>query len=44
LVRAAEETWRVRKVTGREYIPSLAVERSYKVRMREDRKRLYGEG
>ena len=44
LVRAAEEVWRVRQATDKEYVPSLAIERNYEARMRADRKRLFGEG
>jgi 3-deoxy-7-phosphoheptulonate synthase len=41
LVRAAREVWRVRKATDREYVTTLALERTYEARMREDRRRLF---
>ena len=44
LVRAAREAWRARQVTDREYVSTLALERTYEGRMKADRKRFFGEG
>ncbi len=44
LVRAAQEVWRVRKQTDRDYVSTLAVERAYEARMQEDRRRFFPQG
>jgi 3-deoxy-7-phosphoheptulonate synthase len=44
LVRAAQEIWRVRKTTDREYVSTLALERTYEARMQEDRRRFFPQG
>src|SRR5437867_1625343 len=44
LVRAAEEVWRVRKATDREYVSTLALERAYEARMQDDRRRFFPQG
>jgi len=41
LVRAAEQVWRVRKATEREYVATLALERQYEARMQQDRQRFF---
>ena len=43
LVRAAHAVWRARKSTDREYIATVALEREYEARMREDRRRFFGD-
>ncbi len=44
LVRAAQEIWRVRKTTDRDYVSTLALERTYEARMQEDRRRFFPQG
>jgi 3-deoxy-7-phosphoheptulonate synthase len=44
LVRAARETWSTRQRTDREYVPTVALQRTYEARMHDDRTRLFGEG
>ncbi len=44
LVRALQETWRVRQEVAKDYIPTLALQRTYESRMRDDRQRFFGEG
>jgi len=44
LVRAARDTWNARQRTDREYIATVALERTYEARMRADRARFFGEG
>jgi 3-deoxy-7-phosphoheptulonate synthase len=44
LVKAAQEVWRVRKTTDRAYVSTLALERTYEARMREDRRRFFPQG
>ncbi len=41
LVRAARETWRLRRALDRDYLPSAAVEKQYLGRMDADRERLF---
>jgi 3-deoxy-D-arabino-heptulosonate 7-phosphate (DAHP) synthase len=43
LVKAAVEVWRVRKQTDREYVATLALQRTYEDRMQTDRKRFFPE-
>jgi len=42
LVRAARETWQLRRTMDRSYLPSSAVEKDYLARMDPDRARLFG--
>jgi 3-deoxy-7-phosphoheptulonate synthase len=42
LVRAARETWKLRREIDRSYLPSAAVEKDYLARMDADRKRFFG--
>jgi len=44
LVKAAQEVWRVRKETDREYVSTLALERAYEARMQDDRRRFFPQG
>jgi 3-deoxy-7-phosphoheptulonate synthase len=44
LVRAAQEIWRARKTTDRDYVSTLALERTYEARMQEDRRRFFPQG
>jgi len=44
LVRAARETWNTRLRTDREYVATVALQRAYEARMRDDRARFFGEG
>ena len=44
LIRAARETWNARQRTDQEYVPTVALERTYEARMRADRARFFGEG
>jgi 3-deoxy-7-phosphoheptulonate synthase len=44
LVRAARETWAARRRTDREYVLTVALQRTYEARMQGDRSRLFGEG
>lgn len=44
LVRAARETWTARARTDREYVPTLALQRTYETRVQADRARFFGEG
>jgi 3-deoxy-7-phosphoheptulonate synthase len=44
LVKAAREVWRVRKTTDRDYVSTLALERTYEARMQEDRRRFFPQG
>ena len=44
LVKAAQEVWKVRKRTDREYVSTLALERTYEARMQEDRRRFFPQG
>jgi 3-deoxy-7-phosphoheptulonate synthase len=44
LVKAAREVWRTRQATDREYVSTLALERSYEARMQEDRRRFFPRG
>jgi len=44
LVRAARETWNTRVRTDREYVATVALQRAYEARMRDDRARFFGEG
>ncbi|MCC6766448.1 MAG: 3-deoxy-7-phosphoheptulonate synthase [Deltaproteobacteria bacterium] len=44
LVRAARETWLARARTDREYVPTVALQRTYEARMQADRARFFGEG
>lgn len=44
LVRAARETWAARRRTDREYVPTVALQRTYEARMQSDRARFFGEG
>ena len=41
LVRAARETWELRRRLDREYQPSAVLERGYMARMQADRERLF---
>jgi 3-deoxy-7-phosphoheptulonate synthase len=41
LVRAANETWRLRRELDRSYIPSVAIEKEYLARMDADRTRFF---
>jgi 3-deoxy-7-phosphoheptulonate synthase len=41
LVRAARETWRLRRELDRAYLPSVAVEKDYLARMEGDKQRLF---
>jgi 3-deoxy-7-phosphoheptulonate synthase len=41
LVRAAEETWKLRRELDRSYSPSMAVEKEYLARMEADKERLF---
>jgi 3-deoxy-7-phosphoheptulonate synthase len=43
LVRAARETWQLRREIDRSYLPSAAVEKDYLARMDADRKRFFGD-
>ena len=42
LVRAARETWQLRRAMDRSYLPSAAVEKDYLARMDPDKARLFG--
>ena len=44
LVHAARETWAARQRTDREYVTTVALQRTYEARMQADRARLFGEG
>jgi len=44
LVRAARETWRLRRELDRSYLASAAVEKGYLARMEADRERLFRSG
>jgi len=44
LVKAAQEVWRVRKETDRDYVSTLALERAYEARMQDDRRRFFPQG
>jgi 3-deoxy-7-phosphoheptulonate synthase len=44
LVRAARETWSARQRTDREYVATVALQRAYEARMKDDRARFFGEG
>ncbi len=44
LVRAARETWNARQRTDREYVATVALQRAYEARMKDDRARFFGEG
>ncbi len=44
LIRAARQAWSARQCTDREYVPTIALERTYEARMRADRSRFFGEG
>ena len=44
LVRAARATWAARQSTDREYVTTVALQRTYESRMQADRARLFGEG
>jgi 3-deoxy-7-phosphoheptulonate synthase len=44
LVRAARETWKLRRELDRSYLPSAAVEKAYLARMDGDRERLFRAG
>jgi len=44
LVRAARETWAARLRTDREYVATIALQRAYEARMKDDRMRFFGEG
>jgi 3-deoxy-7-phosphoheptulonate synthase len=44
LVTAAQEVWRVRKATDRDYVSTLALERAYEARMQGDRQRFFPQG
>ncbi|MCC6849369.1 MAG: 3-deoxy-7-phosphoheptulonate synthase [Deltaproteobacteria bacterium] len=43
LVRAAREAWLARARTDREYVPTVALQRTYEARMQADRARFFGE-
>jgi len=43
LVEAAREVWRTTQAVQRDYIVTAALERSYEARMKDDRKRFFGE-
>jgi 3-deoxy-7-phosphoheptulonate synthase len=43
LVRAAQEVWQVHRATVRDYVVTAELERAYEGRMKEDRKRFFGE-
>jgi 3-deoxy-7-phosphoheptulonate synthase len=43
LVRAAEEVWRTRSAVERDYVATAALERTYEGKMKDDRKRFFGE-
>ena len=43
LVRAVRETWRLRQSVASDFVPTLALQRTYESRMRDDRKRFFGE-
>jgi 3-deoxy-7-phosphoheptulonate synthase len=44
LVKAAQDVWRARKTTDREYVATPALERAYEARMQEDRRRFFPQG
>ncbi len=44
LVRAARDTWALRQRTDREYVATVALQRTYEARMQADRARFFGEG
>ncbi len=44
LVKAAQAVWRVRKETDRDYVSTLALERTYEARMKDDRGRFFPQG
>lgn len=44
LVRAARDTWDARRRTDLEYVPTVALQRTYEARMTADRARFFGEG
>ncbi|MEO6026959.1 MAG: 3-deoxy-7-phosphoheptulonate synthase [Candidatus Binatia bacterium] len=44
LVRAARATWAARQSTDREYVTTVALQRTYESRMQADRARFFGEG
>src|SRR5882724_866442 len=44
LVKAAVEVWRLRRQTDREYVATLALQRAYENRMKDDRGRFFPQG
>ena len=42
LVKAAEETWKLRRALDRDYLATAAVEKEYLARMEADRARFFG--
>ena len=41
LVRASEETWKLRRTLDRSYLPSAAIEKDYLARMEPDKARFF---